>query len=154
MHSLHATVTGSSKSLPPSSKNVLDLLIRIAPSTCIAHHSIFSSRICLNCVWESCYESLTKRGGDEKKKNIFTFDAVLQSADHLRSPYKPPPCVFFRLKPKSQSCTFHDLRRLLTGFNHKFLVLSIFALYWTALARFQSDKLGSFPEMTSFCLSR
>jgi hypothetical protein len=71
MHSLHATVTGSSKSLPPSSKNVLDLLIRIAPSTCIAHHSIFSSWICLNCVWDSCYESLTKRGGGGKKHFYF-----------------------------------------------------------------------------------
>ena len=53
MHCTTVTrVTSSSKSLPPSSKNVLDLLILIAPSTCIAHHSIFSSGICLNCVWD------------------------------------------------------------------------------------------------------
>ena len=74
---LLSRVTNASNTLPPSCKNVLDLLILIAPSTCIAHHSIFSSGICLNCVWDLLWKFNEERGGRMKKKNHFTFDVVL-----------------------------------------------------------------------------
>ena len=92
-------MTRSSSISPPSSENVLDLLIRIAPSTCITHHSIFSSRIHLNCVWDYCYESLTKRERKtkEKEKNIFTFDVALLNLLIICTHLTKPPLMRFTL---------------------------------------------------------
>lgn len=78
-----------------------------------------------------------------------SYSICWSSALHL---IKPPPCVFSRLKPKSQSCTLHDdLRRLLTGFNHK--SLPIFALSLLGQHVFNPISLVPSLGMASFRLS-